>query len=319
MFWGRNSAFPTDNAVHIDRKLISIVYSGEDEYSARLELYIKEAAEKAGYEFILKDSKNSELLQLTQVENALKQDAKGIIINLVSSNSAPQILKSAEAMNIIFVTVPPADMNILNQNAIYIGSKETTAGIIQGEWLSNYYKERGITEIRYILLQDLPKMISTAQRSEAVLQTLAQNGITAIPATPPIVANYMRRDAMSQMLPILRSGVRFDTIISNNDSMALGAIAAMESLSMDPSRKVIVGIDATEPAVRAILQGKMAMTVFQNAKAQGSTAVRVYINMLDGNPISLGTGYQVSAENPYIIWIPFELVTRFHIPQDIYF
>ena len=101
--------------------------------------------------------------------------------------------------------------------------------------------------------------------------------------------------------------------------MALGAIEAMESLNMDPSKKVIVGINSTEPAIRAILDGKMAMTVFQNARAQGTTAVKAIINMLNGKPIAQGTGYQVAPENPYVIWIPFEVVTRFSVPKDLYF
>lgn len=308
-----------NNTVHTDKKVKVIIYSSENEYISQLQFFIKEAAEKAGFEIILRDAKNSELLQLVQVKRAQERGEESIIVNLVSSYSAPQILEAAGNMKMVMVTTPPANMNILNQNAIYVGSEETTAGVMQGEWLSSYFKERGITKIRYILLQGPLKMATTTMRTDAVLQTLSQNGIIAIPAAPPINASYVRREAMSKMLQILRSDVKFDTIISNNDSMALGAIEAMESLNMDPSKKVIVGVDAIEPALQAVLDGKMAMTVFQNAKAQGSTAVTALINMLNGNPISQGTGHQVSKDNPYVIWIPFELVTRQHIPKDLYF
>ena len=314
-----NAASSANNAVHIAKKVDAIIYSSENEYITQLQYFIKEAAEKAGFEIVLRDAKNSELLQLAQVKRAQEQGQKSIIVNLVSSYSAPQILKAAGDMKMVMVTTPPADMHILNQNAIYVGSEETAAGIMQGEWLSNHFKERGITEIRYILLQGPLKMATTTKRTDAVLHTLAQNGIIAIPATAPIQANYIRREAMSKMLPILRSAIKFDTIISNNDAMALGAIEAMESLNMDPSKKVIVGVDAIEPAFHAILAGKMAMTVFQNAKAQGSATVTALINMLNGNPISQGTGYQVAKDNPYVIWIPFELVTRQHIPKELYF
>ncbi len=320
MFWKKNNAVSaSNNAVHTDKKVDVIIYSSENEYVSQLQYFIKEASEKAGFEIAVRDARNSELLQLAQVERAQEQGEKSIIVNLVSSYIAPQILRAAGNMNMVMVTTPPADMNILNQNAIYVGSEETTAGIMQGEWLSNYFKERGIAIIRYILLQGPLKMATTTKRTDAVLQTLARNDIIAIPVAPPIQANYIRREAMSKMLPLLRSGVKFDTIISNNDSMALGAIEAMESLNMDPSKKVIVGVDAIEPALHAILAGKMAMTVFQNARAQGSTAVTALINMLNGNPISQGTGYQVAKDNPYVIWIPFELVTRQHIPKELYF
>lgn len=320
MFWEKNNTVSAaNNTIHTDKKVNAIIYSSENEYVSQLQYFIKEAAEKAGFNIILRDAKNSEFLQLAQVIRAQQQGEESIIVNLVSSYSAPEILKAAGNMKMVMVSIPPANMNILNQNAIYVGSEETTAGILQGEWLSNYFKERGITKIRYILLQGPLKMATTTKRTDAVLQTLYQNGIIAIPAAQPIDASLIQREAMSKMLPILRSGVKFDAIISNNDSMALGAIEAMESLNMDPSKKVIVGVDAIEPALQAILEGKMAMTVFQNAKAQGSTAVTALINMLDGNPISQGTGYQVAKDNPYVIWIPFELVTREHIPKDLYY
>lgn len=320
MFWEKNNAVSAANdTVHTNKEVKVIIYSSENEYISELQYFIKEAAEKAGFEIKVHDAKNSELLQLDQVKRAQERGDESIIVNLVSSYSAPQILEAAGNMKMVMVTFPPANMNILNRNAIYVGSEDSAAGIMQGEWLSNYYKERGITRIRYILLQGPLKLTSTTKRTDAVLQTLSQNGILAIPAAPSIDASYIRREAMSKMLSILRSGVMFDTIISNNDSMALGAIEAMEYLNMDPSKKVIVGVDAIEPALQAILEGKMAMTVFQNAKAQGSAAVKALINMLNGNPISQGTGYQVAKDNPYVIWIPFELVTRQHIPKDLYF
>lgn len=320
MLWNRKNDIPvTNNPSNQKKALISLAYKSDDEFISRLQAYIKEAAEKSSYDLKIYDSKNSETLQLTQVENARSQGENAILINLVTPNIALPILEAAGNMKVVYINRTPSDMGILNENAIYIGSDETIAGKLQGEWLANYFKERGKTEFRYILLQGPPNLPSTVQRTEAVLQELADNGITAIKSAPTIVANYDRNEATAGILPVLRSGVNFDVIISNNDAMALGAIEAFEYLNMDPTKKIIVGIDATEPAVRALLEGKLDMTVFQNAKAQGETAVSALLNMVAGNPITQGTDYQVSADNPYVIWIPFELVTRRSIPKDLYF
>lgn len=320
MLWKQNYVWPIDNNdVHTDGRLVSLAANSTDEYISELEAYIKEAAEQAKYVFILRDARNSEALQLAQVESAREVGEKAVVIFLVNSVFAPELLNAANNMKVVFVDRVPADISILNPNAVLVGSDETDSGKIQGEWLANHFKERGKNEIRYILLEGPPNVIATKQRTEAALQALADNGIKAVKVAPTIVANFDRKQALTKILPILESGVSFDTIISNNDAMALGAIEAMESLNMNPSKKVIVGIDAIQPAVRAILEGKMAMTVFQNTEAQGTTAVKALLNMLDGRPIDQGTGYQVSADNPYIIWIPFELVTRLNIPKDLYF
>lgn len=301
-----------------DKRLVSLAPNSTNKYISRLESYMEEEAKNARYLFTLKDAKNSEALQLAQVESAKKTGEKAIIVYLVNNDIAPELLKAAGNMKVVFVDRVPADLSILNPNAILVGSDEKEAGKIQGEWLASHFKERGKSEIRYILLKGPPEILAMKQRTDAMLQALKDNGIKAVEVAA-IEANSDRGQAMNKLLPRLRAGVNFDTIISNNDTMALGAIDAMEYLNKDPSKKVIVGINAIEPAVRAILEGKMAMTVYQNAKAQGTTAVKAAINMIEGNPIDQGTGYQVSVDNPYIIWIPVEPVTRYNIPQDFYF
>lgn len=319
MIFKKNTPPFADYTVHSDKRLLSLTANTDEDYIAKLESYIKNEAENKNYIFILKNAKNSEMLQLAQVENARKTGERAIIIFLVNNDKAPELLKAADNMKVVFVDRVPTDLSILNQNAVLVGSDDRISGKLQGEWLANYFKERGKNEIRYIMLGGTPNVLSAKQHTEGALQALEDNNITAIEATPIIVANYDRQQAMSKILPVLKSGVEFDAIIASNDDMALGAIEAMESLNMDPSKKIIIGINATEPAVRAIAEGKMAMTVFQNAEAQGRTAVRALINMLDGNPIDQGTGYHVSADNPYVIWIPFEPVTRYNIPKDLYF
>lgn len=321
MIWKRSATQPLTNGAFrtSGRRLSSLAYKGEDEFISKLESHISEAAQRENLGLAVHDSKNSPALQLLQVENARNRGEKGIIINLVTPDSAPQILKAAQNMKVVLVNRAPADMSLLNTNTVYVGSDEAVAGRLQGEWLANYLKERGKNEVRYILLEGQPHALSARQRTEAVLKALEDNGIRAISVTPPIVANYDRHEAMTKILPILRSGVNFDAIISNNDAMALGAIEAFEYLNMDPSKKIILGIDATEPAIRALLEGKLDMTVFQNARAQGDVAVAALINMINGNPPTQGTNYQPTPDNPHVIWIPFELVTRQQIPRDLHF
>lgn len=99
--------------------------------------------------------------------------------------------------------------------------------------------------------------------------------------------------------------------------MALGAIEALEQMGIDPSETPIVGIDATSDGLQAVQEGKMAMTVFQNAEAQESTAIMSAINLLEGIPIAESTGYAVASDNPYVIFIPFEAVTKDNVSDYI--
>lgn len=302
-----------------DKQIISLSYTSDDELIAELQEDIKEAARRAGYDLTVHNSMNSASLQLEQVENARKRGARAILINLVDPDSAPALLEAAGDMKVVFIAFVPADMSLLNENAVYIGTDHEDAGRIQGEWLAGHFKERGKNEIRYILLKGIRGRPMTEQRTEAMLQALADNGVTAIPAAPPIYADFNRAQAMSQLIPVLNSGVKFDAIISNNDAMALGAIQAMEYLNMNPAKTVIVGIDAIEPAVRALLEGKLAMTVYQNREERALATIKVVDNMLNRRKFSEGFEHLVPPGNPYVILYPYEPVTRYHIPSDLYF
>lgn len=320
MLWKRtmdpDSVF---DAPRRDKQIISLSYNPEDEFIAGLQGALKEAAGNAGYSLIVHDSMNSPSLQLEQVESARKRGARAILINLVDPDLAPALLEAAGDMKVVFFSFVPSDMSLLNENAVYIGADQEAAGRMQGEWLAEYFKERGKDRIRYILLKGIEGLSLTEQRTEAMLQGLSENGITAIPAVPPIYADFNRAKAMSQLLPILASGVKFDVIISNNDAMALGAIEAMEYLGLDPAKTVIVGSDAIEPAVRALLEGKLAMTLYQNRRERALATITIVDNMLNQRPFDSGIESLVSPDHPYEILYPFEPVTRYQIPANLYF
>lgn len=301
------------------KQIVSLAYNMRDEFIAKLEEDLHEAAQKAGYDLTVEDSGGSPDRQLEQVESANRRGVKGILINLVAPDLAPALLRAAEGMKVIFLAFIPGDIRLLNRDTIFIGADQEAAGRLQGEWLAKYFKDRGKTEIRYILIKGIPNLPLTEQRTDSVLKALADNGITAIPAVNPIEANFNREEAMVKLLPVLRSGVAFDAIISNTDAMAVGAIQALEAQGMNPKRIVIVSIDATEPGIRALLEGKLDMTVHQNKKDRAAATITVMDNMLNGRPFDQGLEKLVSPENPYMIIYPFETVTPYHVPGDLYF
>ena len=287
---------------------VTLVLSQRDEWLSTLVDGAAKAAAAAGINLNTVDCQSDASKGIQFVETAKNAGEKVIIVNLVDPAQAQQIIESAGDMKVVFVNRTPDDMSRLTDNVVYVGSNEMDSGRYQGEALAAYFADKGQTEIKYILLNGILGQTSTTNRTASVLQALADNGITATEATAPLVANYERPKAMDMIKPLLAANLEYDCIISNNDAMALGAIEALESVGMDPSEKPIVGVDCTADGAAAVAAGKMYMTVFQNADGQGSGAVQAAVNLLNGNPINEGTAYEVDAENPHILWIPFEPV-----------
>jgi inositol transport system substrate-binding protein len=84
--------------------------------------------------------------------------------------------------------------------------------------------------------------------------------------------------------------------------MALGALKAIEAAGKQ-DQIAVIGIDAIPDALKAVADGKMVGTVFQDAKGQGATAVDLAVDLVQGK----------SVKHDY--YIPFQLVTTNNVAQ----
>ena len=210
-------------------------------------------------------------------------------------------------MKVVFLNREPDDLSLLNDNVAAVGSDEHTSGKFQGEFLAEYFKEKGKKDISYVLLKGTDGLVHTELRSEGVIQAMKDAGLN-VKEKAVVEAEYDRNTAKSEMDTVL-PGLKYDCIIANNDAMAIGAVMAMEDAGIDPASVPVVGIDATEDAKELIRQGKMAMSVFQSAKGQAEGSVAAAINMIEGNDLAKDTNCEVSRDNPHVLYVPFVPVT----------
>lgn len=288
---------------------ITFVLSQRDEWLGELAAAAEAAAEELGYSVTVQDSLSDSSKQIQFVETAAAAGQEVVIVNPVDPNVCPEIVEVAGDTKVVFVNRPPADLSILNENVVYVGSDESTSGAFQGEWIADYFEEQGQTEISYILLNGILGQVSTELRTASVLQAMEDRGLTAVEASAPLACEYDRTEAIDRITPLLTSGLEFDVIISNNDAMALGAIEALENTGIDPTTVPIVGIDASTDGREAVKDGLLDMTVFQDPKGQGEGSIIAAINMIEGKPYNEGSDFELDEENEFIMWIPFEPVT----------
>ena len=82
---------------------------------------------------------------------------------------------------------------------------------------------------------------------------------------------------------IIQSKGDIDAVFAQNDEMALGAQKALEDAKMNDV--LVVGFDATDDAVEAVKNGKMAATVAQQPILIGEVAVNAVDKFLKGENI----------------------------------
>lgn len=131
------------------------------------------------------------------------------------------------------------------------------------------------------------------RRQQGIMNILKKYPNIKIVADMP--ADWYRDKGMAVMENWLQSGLKIDAVVAHNDEMAIGALKAAEDAGV---RLFIAGIDATPEALDFVRQGKLAFTVFQDAKGQGKGAIETAVQVVNGK--------KVSKE----VIIPFELVFK---------
>ncbi len=304
---GSAAAATTEQAA--DKKYeMAYVVSTEDEYLGLLRDEVVAAAEEKGVDMEVFYSGNDAMKMIDCVEAAKSKGKDAVLINLHAAEEARACIEAAGPdMKVVFVNREPDDKSLLNENAVVVGSDERQSGKFQGEYLAEYFKGIGKTDVNYVLVRGTDGLVHTTLRSEGVVAAMKENGLK-VHEVVSVEADYDRNTAKSELDTIL-PGLEFDCLISNNDAMAIGAILAMKDAGIDPKSVPIVGIDATEDARVEIRNGDMAMTVFQSAKGQAVGSVQAAINILEGKDLAADTDCEVSEENPYTLYFPFIPVT----------
>ncbi len=302
-------------ASNSDLKPLTFIIAQRDEFMSSIETAMTAEAEGLGYSISTQDAQNDISKQIQIIETCANAGNEATIVLTVDADACQSLIDAAgDTMKLVFVNRPPTDMSILaDENVCYVGSDEDTSGYYQGEYLAEYFNALGQTEISYLMLKGTLGQVSTTKRSEGVLRALEDNGITATEASAPVVADYDRPTAQEMIAPLIASGTEFDCIIANNDSMALGAIEACQDAGVEIDFP-IVGIDCTADGAQAIVDGTLAMTVYQNPVGQGRGAIIAATNLINGDPINTGMeeyALDDSGEDysDSVVWIPFEPVT----------
>lgn len=287
---------------------MTLIMSLRDEFLSSLESGAKAAADQLGVNLASQDAQNDTNKLLQYIESAKNAGDDAVLVNLVDAETAKQCIEAAGDMKVVFVNRAPGDTSILDgTQSAFVGSDEMTSGGYQGQFLADYFNAKGQKDVRYILLQGTLGLVHTEQRSLSVIEQMKAGGLNPIEASAPLVADYDRANAMDMISPLLNT-TDFDCIIANNDAMAMGAVEAMLAQNMDPSSIPIVGIDATVDGLQAVIDGTLAMTVFQDPNGQGYGGLMAAVNMIEGKPINDGTDYETD-ESGNIVWVPFEPVT----------
>jgi ribose transport system substrate-binding protein len=131
-----------------------------------------------------------------------------------------------------------------------------------------------------VMLEGMPGAITSTDRMRGFRDALAEFPAIEVLATLP--GEYQRDSARAVMDTFLASETPVDAVLAANDSMALGALDALDARGR---HAVVIGVNAIPEAAAAIKRGALLATVDFDAMKIASIATEAAIRHLRGERV----------------------------------
>jgi erythritol transport system substrate-binding protein len=274
------------------RKLVFIIVPSQDNPFFKAEAdAAADRAEKLGYRARVDSHDDDAYRQDNLVDAAIASNASALILDNAGADSSVAAVRRAASAGIPVFLIDREIAVAGIAKAQIIADNDQGARLVAGEFARLLGKQGEYAEL-----------LGRESDTNAQIRTKGFHAILdAIPALKRVAAqsaNWSQAEAFQKTETMLQAHGSINGIIAGNDTMALGAVAAVASAGLKNIQ--IVGFDGSPDAIAAIRAGDLQATALQPA---------VYIAKLavDEADRFLKTGTTGQAERQII---PCDLVTR---------
>ncbi len=262
------------------------------------------------------DGHGSQITQTEQIDRFIALDYDVLCVNIVDRTSAALLIDKAKEADIplIFFNREPVAEDIQRWDSVYyVGARAEQSGLLQGQilldcWLDDRERadKNGDGVLQYVMLEGEPGHQDAMLRTEYAVRTLLDAGVE-VEKLASNTANWDRAQASARVTQWVEEfGDSIEAVISNNDDMALGAIDVFRQMGMDgETMPLVVGVDATAPALEAVRTGELKGTVRNDAQGIAQSMLDLSLTLADGQD----PAETMELTDGQYIWRPYEQVT----------
>lgn len=280
----------------------------DDSFRLTLQTSLETAAKNKGATLTTQYCGSSTDQQVEDIKAAAKSGKYDAIICVpVNAQTALQLEIAAGDLPVIFMNNKPDDDNLKANKYVYVSSDEYQAGEYQAEYIYDLLNKP--STLNAVILMGEPNHSGTIGRTDAI-----KSYYKSLDVNFNLVfcdyANWSDEEAKEMMKIFFKTNQDFDVIFCNNDTMALGAIKALEEAGLSASDIPVTGVDATSDGCASIAAGKLSFTVYQNGASQSTKAIEVAIALANGNSTKDIEGVN---DTNTAFYVDFEKVTKSNV------
>ncbi len=222
---------------------------------------------------IVTDAQNRLDKQISDIEDMIQQKVDALLINPTDSAGIATVVKRANNAGIpVFAIDRGIDVSTGARVIAQIASDNVFGGRLQARFLAKALGGQG----NVVELEGIPGASAAVDRKAGFEAELAEvaPGIKIIVSQE---AGFDQAKGLEVMQNVIQGNPgKIDAVVAANDSMALGAIQAIQQAGAkrpEGGRIIVVGFDAIDQALEQIRKGHMDATIAQQPALMGQLGV----------------------------------------------
>jgi ribose transport system substrate-binding protein len=239
--------------------------------------------------------------QVSLVEEMVASGVDAIVIAPADSKALVPVLRRAKQAGIVVVNIDnQLDQEVLKQEGVsipFVGPDNLLGAKKVGDYLAQSMKG---SSAKVGVLEGIRTSFNAQQRLKGFQASMKEAGIEIVDSQS---AEWEMSKANTIAASMLSEHPEITAILAANDSMALGAIAAVKTAGRSGDVQ-IVGFDNITAVQEAIREGKVLATADQHGDQLAVFGIETALRELSGN----GTGKNIET--------PVDLVTADTLPRQ---
>src|SRR4051812_4458920 len=217
--------------------------------------------------------------QQQQAEAALSQGVDVMVLDPVDGAAAAAIVNQANAKKVPVISY---DRLLLNSKPdYYVEFNSPSVGKIQGQALVDKLKQEG-KKGSIVMINGAPTDNNAKLFKQGAHSVIDNSGFkVAKEYDTPDWTPAKAQTEMEQAITAVGKG-KFVGVYAANDGTAGGAVAAMKSNGVDPTKIPLTGQDAELAGVQRIVAGTQYMTVYKAIKPEAEQAAQMAYDLAQG-------------------------------------
>jgi ribose transport system substrate-binding protein len=228
-------------------------------------------AEKRGHRLVYNPpSSEGPEEQRERLRALIKARVDAIVLRPVDATSlVPDVLAARDACIPVFTIIRLLDPALASAGKDYV-TAISADGEVQGQMLADWLIKARDGRAQIVEVEGPPGASSAMDRKRGFDQRVAQQPGMQIVASK--AGTFERESGHDTAKELLSLCPECNVVYAHNDNMALGALAAIRERGKAPGRDVmVVGVDGLREAVKDVMDGTMAATVFNDPRVGAIT------------------------------------------------